>query len=165
MGTEMGEYLVGAYLEIIKKCDVVSYNVRFPGEGIKAMRELDVMGLNFKTNTAFLCEVATHILGMLYSGKTGDSIAKVRKKFKNQKKFAKKQLGNFKNIHFQFWAPKVITSRAKELYKIRGLESVINQDYTTKVNQLRAEAKQITKVVNNPAFRMLQILEHMRKEM
>lgn len=29
-GTEMGEYVVGAYLKLVEGCDVVDYNVRMP---------------------------------------------------------------------------------------------------------------------------------------
>ena len=45
MPTEMGEYLVGAYLKIIKECDFVDYNVRQPGGGLEGLNELDVIGL------------------------------------------------------------------------------------------------------------------------
>ena len=58
MSAEMGEYLVGAYLQLEEQCDVVSFNVRPPGGGLKGLEELDVIGLNFKTSTAYLCEVA-----------------------------------------------------------------------------------------------------------
>jgi len=71
MNAEMGEYLVGAYLEFVEECDFVAYNVRHPGEGLKALGEVDVLGLNFKKRTAYLCEVATHILGFLYRGSVG----------------------------------------------------------------------------------------------
>jgi hypothetical protein len=33
--TDIGEYAVGAYLKIIKKCDFVDYNVRSPGGGLE----------------------------------------------------------------------------------------------------------------------------------
>ena len=72
--TAMGEYLVGAYLEMIGMCDVVSYNVRSPESGLKGLGELDVVGLNLKTNTAFLCEVVTHLNGLLYSSIKGETL-------------------------------------------------------------------------------------------
>ncbi|MGB5215711.1 MAG: hypothetical protein WBN88_18965 [Anderseniella sp.] len=40
MATEMGEYLVGAYLQLEQQCDVVSFNVRPPGGGLKGLQEL-----------------------------------------------------------------------------------------------------------------------------
>ena len=65
MLTDVGEYFVGAYLQLGEGCDFVDYNVRPPGGGLKGLEELDVVGLNFKTRTAFLCEVTTHIRGLL----------------------------------------------------------------------------------------------------
>ena len=65
MKTEMGEYLVGAYLRIIKGCDFIDYNVRRPGGGMSGLDELDVIGLDFKDRTAYLCEVTTHLDGLL----------------------------------------------------------------------------------------------------
>ncbi len=82
--TEIGEYIVGAYLKIIIKCDFVDYNVRPPVGGLEGLNELDVVGLDFKNKTAYLCEVTTHITGFLYKdNKT--TIEKIKKKYKRQK--------------------------------------------------------------------------------
>jgi len=162
MNTEMGEYLVGSWFEFIKDCDIVSYNVRFPGEGMEALNEFDVIGLNFKTSTAYLCEVATHILGFVYGSRSEDSVSKIKRKFENQKNYASIYLESFKHIHFQFWSPRVAKKSTVLLKEIEGLELVINEEYTVKVEQLKAEAKLITKMVNNPAFRLFQILEHLK---
>lgn len=163
MNVEMGEYLVGAYLEIVKKCDVVSYNVKPSGTGFKTLGELDVIGLNFKTKTAWLCEVATHILGFGYGNSSNESVKRVGKKFSRQKEYAKERLKDFKIKHFQFWSPRVSPAIISKLSLIKGLESVINKNYTDKIGELRIEASKLTKGVNNPAFRLLQILEHMKK--
>ena len=74
MATEVGEYIVGAYLRFIEKCDVVDYGVRTPGGGLKGLNELDVIGLSFKSSTAFLCEVTTHIRGTLYGNNDADTL-------------------------------------------------------------------------------------------
>lgn len=66
MLTDIGEYFVGAYLQLCEECDVVDYNVRPPGGGLAGLGELDVLGFNFKTDSVFLCEVTTHIRGLLY---------------------------------------------------------------------------------------------------
>lgn len=47
MATEMGEYLVGAYLKLVEGCDFVDYNVRVPGGGMAGLNELDVVGIHF----------------------------------------------------------------------------------------------------------------------
>ena len=68
MAPEMGEYLVGAYLKLILECDFVDYGVRVPGGGVQGLNELDVVGIHFDKKTAYLCEVTTHIRGLLYGG-------------------------------------------------------------------------------------------------
>ena len=42
MPTEVGEYLVGAYLKLVEKCDVVDYIARETGGGRRGLNELDV---------------------------------------------------------------------------------------------------------------------------
>ncbi len=162
MSARMGEYLVGAYLEVIQKCDFVSYNVRFPEEGLKGLGELDIVGFDFKNSLAYLCEVSTHILGFFYGLKAEDSVKKILKKFDTQKEFAEKKLKDFKKIRYQFWSPKVGKTDVEKLNGIAGLESIVNETYTNKINELRLLAKKITRQINNPAFRVLQILEHMK---
>jgi hypothetical protein len=66
MVTDVGEYLVGAYLQLIERCDFVQYNVRPPHGRMKGLGELDVVGFNFATKTAYICEVTTHIGGLNY---------------------------------------------------------------------------------------------------
>jgi hypothetical protein len=66
MKTEMGEYVVGAYLKQVLKCDFVDYNVRPPCGGIEGLAEFDVVGLRFSDSTAYICEVTTHLGGLLY---------------------------------------------------------------------------------------------------
>jgi hypothetical protein len=40
MATEMGEYIVGAYLKLVLGCDVVDYNTRPPGGGVTGLNEM-----------------------------------------------------------------------------------------------------------------------------
>jgi hypothetical protein len=160
--TDIGEYIVGAYLKIIEECDFIDYNVRPPGGGLKGLNELDVVGLDFKNETAYLCEVTTHIRGVLYKdNKT--TIEKIKKKYMRQKEYANKYLPGFLKRHFMFWSPVVPKGYiTKELEKIDGLELVINKEYAQCIDELRIKAKELTNDVGNPFFRMLQILEHLR---
>ena len=160
--TDIGEYVVGAYLKIIKKCDFTDYNVRPLVGGLEGLNELDVVGLDFKNKTAYLCEVTTHITGLLYiDNKT--TIEKIKKKHKRQKEYANKYLLGFLKRHFMFWSPVVPKGYIiKELEKIDGLELVINKKYAQCIDELRIKAKELTNDVGNPFFRMLQILEHLR---
>ncbi len=162
MITDIGEFIAGAYLQVIEECDFIDYNVRPPGGGLKGLSELDVVGLNFQTETAFLCEVTTHIRGLLY-GNNQETINRIKKKHQRQKEYAKNHLKNFKNHRFMFWSPVVPVGYVTEnLQKIKTLESVINGEYKNRIEQLRSQAKKTTHDVRNPFFRMLQILEHMR---
>ena len=160
--TDIGEYIVGAYLKVIEKCDVVDYNVRTPGGGIQGLSELDVVGLKFETNAAILCEVTTHIRGVLYKdNKT--TTQKIKEKHQRQKEYSKEYLKDFKNVKYMFWSPVVpVGYITEELSKIETLETIINKEYTERIEILRKEAKGSTNDVGNPFFRVLQILEHLR---
>lgn len=162
MLTDIGEYVVGACLQLQEGCDFVDYNVRPPGGGLDGLGELDVVGLNFKSKTAFVCEVTTHIRGLLYVNNQ-ETIKRLTKKHERQKAYALKYLSNFENLRFQFWSPVVpVGYMTKSLAQIEGLELVINGQYRQQVEALRSLARQTTHDARNPVFRMLQILEHMR---
>ena len=77
----MGEYIVGAYLKLIKKCDFVDYNVRRPNGGLAGLNEIDLIGLDFKKKRAYLCEVTTHLDGVLHGSSKELTCEKIQKKF------------------------------------------------------------------------------------
>jgi hypothetical protein len=163
MATEIGEYIVGSYLRIIKDCDFIDYNVRRIEGGIKGLDEIDVIGLQFAKKTAYLCEVTTHIRGLLI-GNNQNTVAKIRQKYENLRYYAKENLADFPKRHFMFWSPIVsegyITERLKT---IKGLEVIINKDYTRCIDELRGQARIMSNDTGNPFFRTLQILERLKK--
>ncbi len=161
MNTEMGEYVVGACLKLLKGCDFVDYNVRRPGGGLAGLNEIDVVGLDFKSKTAYLCEVTTHLDGLLYKD-ASTTVERIRKKYEKLKDYAKDFLSDFPTRDFMFWSPVVRESIANELKKISGLELVINKDYAAYVRLLQELAKKGTHDTGNPTFRVLQILGHLR---
>ena len=162
MLTDVGEFIVGAHLQLIEECDFIDYNVRPPGGGLKGLGELDVVGLNFKSNTAYLCEVTTHIRGVLYKNNQ-ETINRIKKKHERQIEYANKYLKNFKNHRFMFWSPVVPVGYITDhLQEIEGLELVINGEYKKRFEQLRLLARSTTHDARNPFFRMLQIMEHLR---
>lgn len=101
MKTEVGEYIVGAYLKIIKGCDFVDYNVRPFGGGLEGLNELDVVGLNFKNKIAYLCEATIHIGGLLYKDNR-TSVETIKTKYEKRKEYANKHLSDFFNLNFMF---------------------------------------------------------------
>lgn len=141
MPTEIGEYLVGAYLKLIIGCDFVDYNVRVQGGGLAGLNELDVIGIQFEENTAYLCEVTTHLRGTLYRNNE-ETVKRVIGKYERQKAYADTHLSQFDKHIFMFWSPYVpkgyITSK---LENVDGLELIINGEYTRRVQKLRDKAQ------------------------
>lgn len=163
MKTEMGEYAVGAYLKIINGCGFVDYNVKRPGGGLAGLDELDVIGMDFKNKVAYLCEVTTHIRGLLYKDNR-TTVERIKKKYEKQRRYAKDCLTDFPSLHFMFWSPVVPEGYiTQQLSKIKGLELVINKDYTSCINELRKMARKRKNDTGNSFFRALQILEHLRE--
>ena len=161
MLTDIGEFIVGAHLQLIEECDFIDYNVRPPGGGLKGLSELDVVGLNLHTNTAYLCEVTTHIRGLLYKNNQ-ETVNRIKKKHERQKEYASIYLTNFKKHKFMFWSPVVPVGYITEHFnQMKSLEVIINGEYKRRIEELRLLAKNTTHDVNNPFFRTLQIMEHM----
>ncbi len=161
MATEMGEYLVGAYLKLVLKCSVVDYNARPPGGGLSGLGELDVIGFDFVNHKAYLCEVTTHLDGLLIGGGGDSTVRKITDKYNRQQTYASNYLSDFAPS-YMFWSPVVRPGLVEGLKSLKGLELFINEDYSNAVASLRDLAKGSTADSNNPAFRILQILEHMR---
>ena len=162
MTAEMGEYVVGAYLKLEERCDFVDYNVRPPGGGLEGLKELDVVGLNFSSRTAYLCEVTTHIRGLLYVSNQ-ETVKRVKEKYQRQQEYADRYLRDFKARRFMFWSPVVPKGYLTEnLAEIEGLELILNSKYRECVTQLRGRARREKQDTGNPFFRSLQILEHLR---
>ncbi len=162
MLTNIGEYIVGAYLKVKLECDFVDYNVRPPGGGLTGLEELDVIGINFGSDTVYLCEVTTHIRGVLYKN-TQETISRIQKKFERQKRYAEEYLSNFSRRQFMFWSPVVPKGKiTRGLAEIEGLELYINERYKECIEELREFARSTTHDVQNPVVRLLQILEHLR---
>ncbi|MDD5301636.1 MAG: hypothetical protein PHS14_00895 [Elusimicrobia bacterium] len=165
MKTELGEYIVGAYLSQRLGCDFVGYNIRPPEAGLAGLAELDVVGLRHKDKTAFLCEVTTHLEGLQY-GSYATTISKVNEKHQRQKRYAELHLKDFTTVHFMFWSPVVREGAiTKALSTIDGLELVINSAYTRCIRELEEIASGATRDLGNPAMRFLQILTHLRKDL
>jgi hypothetical protein len=161
VATEMGEYLVGAYLKLLLGCGVVDYNARPPGGGLAGLGELDVIGLDFFNERAYLCEVTTHLEGLQIGSGSDATIRKLAEKHARQREYAKAHLHLPKfTVRFMYWAPRVRSGLLPAL-EATGFELFVNKGYTKAMNELRQKARSSSADANNPAFRLLQILEHM----
>ena len=160
--TEMGEYLVGAYLKLVFDCDFVVYNQR-----VEKQREIDVVGLDTKKNIAYLCEVVTHLEGLNYGKSNEHTIQKIFDKFKAFHEYGVENLPDMRTV-CMLWSPYVpvgyLTDNLSKMEKQFDfeVEFVINERYTSKVNELRKRAKEETRESGEPFYRALQILEHLR---
>ena len=162
MLTDIGEYIVGAYLQLKLDCDVVDYNVRPPGGGLEGLDEIDVIGLNLKKHIAYLCEVTTHIRGVLYKNNQ-TTIDCITRKHKRQKRYSRQRFLRGFRCEYMFWSPVVPVGFITEnLSRLRDLQLVINGEYKRRIKELEAKAAETTHDVGNPFFRVLQILKHLR---
>lgn len=164
MAVDIGEELVGAYLTEIEECDHVLHNVRAPGGGQRGLKELDIIGLKFSNNTAYLCEVTTHLEGLLIGKGYESTIKKIREKHEWQVEYAQKQLRAFTPV-YQFWSPWVPEGALlRGLEQISGLQLVVNSEYTRRVEKLKAKAREHKpSPTSNMAYRLIQILEHLKQ--
>lgn len=164
MATDIGEFLVGAYLKQVLQCDFVDDNVRPLERGRAGQAEFDVVGFDFKNETAYVCEVATHLDGVLYGDGNKDTVEKIRQKHDRQRAYAEKYLSNFKQLRFMFWSPRMPEGYiTRELATVTTLELFVNASYAACVDELRVLAKQESRDVGNPFFRSLQILESLKR--
>lgn len=183
---QLGEQLVGAYHKLINECEVVSYN-EF-SEKVGDQMEIDVLGIKTENGTqrVYVCEVVTHLDGIHYGGKPSDdywsefgsssyqgTLDTIYQKFLVDHEYATRVFDNADEYQFQLWAPYVakgkLTSGLDQMIDRfddeRGeqLELKINEEYTAEIDKLRKKAGSETKRYGEPAFRFLQILEHMRR--
>ena len=183
--TQLGEYIAGAYHKLVTDCEVVSYNQRSKEAGDQL--EIDVIGINSEGDkqTIYTCEVVTHIGGMIYPGTPstdrwdefgGDNyqytLEKLWSKFVADHGYVAEIFDDADRYVFQLWSPVVprglLTNGLGQLAQdfedqySSDIEIVINENYTARVDKLRALAAEDKKNHGEPAFRFLQILEHLR---
>lgn len=152
---EMGELLVGAYLKLRRGCSFVLYNQRPEGGGMEGLGELDVVGISEKT--VYLCEVTTHILSMDQT-----AAGRIEAKFARQKAFAERHFKGQTTV-FEVWSPVVPSGIVNRLSAVKGLTLVANEVYSARVWELAELAREYTAQTGNDAFRLLQILTHLRE--
>ena len=172
---EIGEELAGAWLSICEGCDFVTYSQRHPtGQG-----EIDVLALKMAEKRAYLCQVTTHLGGMLYAGESKQSapdkpgrsydgtVAKIRDKWNRDIHYVEECLDGFET-ELMLWTLKAseehvvkpLTALAAKLMKKHPvtISIIANAEYAGRIRQLEAKAKRTTKETGNSAFRVLQIL-------
>ncbi|APC08972.1 hypothetical protein [Neomoorella thermoacetica] len=161
---DIGESLVGSYFKYVLGCKIVVYNCHLDGGG-----ELDVVALDPEGKKIYLCEVATHLRGLLYGDSNAATVERVSHKIKRAAAFAAANFPDREPV-FMLWAPAVSRRLVQDLLRLQPdpgtqkitLKFIFNHDYTACIRHLREIARQNIKTTDEPAFRLLQILEHLR---
>ena len=166
---DIGESIVGAYIRYIRGCEVVVYNTFLRDR----QGEIDVVALRTgPPREVWVWEVTTHIGGMLYpaTGGTDGTLSKLSAKVSRAKDFAATTFPGDR-LHFEIWSPRVskgkLTDAFDELKNEMAAEDVdldfvINEDYTANLRCLADHARRNRSATSEPAYRMLQILTHLR---
>lgn len=182
---QVGEQLVGAYHSIINECELVSYNGFSRMEGDQM--EVDILGIKSENGEqrVYACEVVTHLDGMDYGGKPSTdywedfgsqkyqgTLDTVYHKFCADYEYVARVFDSANEYKFQLWSPYVsegyLTDGLEEVQRrfnekaSEDIELVINERYSDKIQEMKDRAGTETKRYGEPAYRFMQILEHMR---
>lgn len=170
----IGEELVGAYLQHIVGCEFIQQNLYT----IETQGEIDVVGLNLKTKSVYVCEVAIHLTtGLQYTlAKRPNNVNKLTEKFSRDIDYTRKYLPEYK-AHYMLWSPVVKSRKGESEYdQIKHLEQVhtnilakygetlrlvINAEFSKCLQQLRDEARLTSANLKSPVMRMLQVEEQL----
>lgn len=168
----VGEEMVGAYLQAIRGCGFVQYNVP-TGKG---QGEIDVLGLDFKNRAVYVCEVAVHLTtGLMYvdpKTKQPCNVERLTAKFAKDLEYADAQFPEFEHV-LMFWSPVVKSAGPKAKHnqvldveqvceavrRLHGVEVevVINHRFRECLKQLKKYAGSKTVELKSPVLRLLQI--------
>jgi hypothetical protein len=156
---DIGENLVGAYMRQVRDCHTVAYNTFLPwGQG-----EIDVIGVALAAGVTrprvYLAEVATHLDGLNYGG-YDKSLSKIKAKLKAACRYAH-EIYPHADATIEVWAPIVPSGLVTKLADCGG-SLIANDTFTARVRELLSRARKTTKPSGDDAFRLLQILTHLR---
>jgi Holliday junction resolvase-like predicted endonuclease len=155
--TEIGEYLVGAYLEK-EGCFVVYNRPLYPTQG-----EIDVIGIN--GHHAFFCEVATHTYGFRYKNRVTKTVAK----FDRSILYSRTHFKDY-DPTFMFWSPITNPGARMDLEKIKTevkarhdieIKIITGKTYYEKMLELKKIAYDTGYAFANPVMRLFQIEENL----
>jgi hypothetical protein len=159
---DITEGLVGAYLRHIERCEIVVYNSFFTDR----QGEVDVVGIQgINPRRIFLCEVTSHIDGMY-----GPMVGRMPGKLSRLREFAEATFPGEDHL-YQWWSPVVPVgalttafNTAKTAWQEEGrsLELIFNAEYTRRIGAVIDHARSNSSTTSEPAYRLLQVLTHMR---
>ena len=178
MTINLGEEIVAAYLQYIKECEFIQQNLYTPD----VQGEIDVIGINLKVQSVYVCEVAVHLTtGLRYvKNRQPNNVNKLTDKFSKDIEYANKFFVDYEK-HFMLWSPIVkrpgdaakhnqmrdieeIKANLNEKYNV-DLECVIDEVFADCLSELREYAKRQTKELKSPVLRFMQIGAYLKKHL
>ena len=173
------EEFVGEYLRIIEKCDFIKYNEKFTvktedSHKQKGMSEVDVIGINLKDRTIFVCEVSAQMGGIYGNYPAKLDYRNPNNKFAKNQRYIEEHFKDFnpKTVKHMFWCP-ILTEKQKEKFILPGedsdekelkVELIAGQDFLKKIAELAACLETCQKDYASPVIRFLQVLVHLAKK-
>ena len=176
MSINLGEEIVAAYLQHIKKCEFIQQNLYTPD----VQGEIDVVGIDLETKTIYVCEVAVHLItGLQYvKDKQTNNVNKLTEKFSRDIEYTNKYFPDYSK-HFMLWSPIVrrsgdkarfsqmadidrITANIQAKYGVI-LECIINERFADCLAELREYACRETKELKSPVLRFMQVEEYLKR--
>jgi len=166
---DMGESLVASYLRYFRRCSVVSKNMHLEGQ----QGEVDVVGIVDAVTaggkrTVYLCESSVHLGGGGFHGK---EVERVKAKAQRALILANDLFPDdtYDRV-FEFWTSHFAVRKAElteqALQDLVGpgmftsASMIANAHFAANVRELERMAAENVKPTSEPAFRMLQILQH-----
>ena len=171
----LGEELVSSYLEYIKECEFIQKNLYTPD----VQGEIDVVGINLKSKSVYICEVAIHLTtGLRYvKDKQPNNVNKLTDKFSKDIEYGNKYFSDYEK-HYMLWSPIIKQSKdtakhnqVKDLIEIQknitkkykvNIEFIVNEKFLNCVNELHEYARHETKELKSPVLRLMQIEEYLK---
>lgn len=157
---DIGESLIGSYYRSVVGCQSVTYNTFLPDK----QGEIDVIAVRLETKPqVYAAEVAIHLESLNYGGYP-KSAAKVSAKMRAAREFISRVYVDSVPT-LEFWSPivpKGLVALLSDLGEEHDFRLVANHEFTERIQTLVDRAREHTKVTGEPAYRMLQILTHLR---
>jgi hypothetical protein len=174
----VGEEIAGVYLQAIKGCDFVQYNLYTPD----TQGEIDVVAINRKERVVYICEVAVHLVtGLQYvKDRRPDNVRRFIAKFEKDIDYGEEYFPDHERV-YMLWSPIVRNQRPDSKYnqvndveeivthfrETRGVEilPIINERYFEVLRELRAYAGSKTEALQSPILRLMQIEERLGRHL
>jgi hypothetical protein len=171
-----GEELVSSYLRYIRGCEFIQKNLYT----VDTQGEIDVVGINLKEKSIYICEVAIHLItGLQYTRNAApNNVQKLTEKLSRDIVYAKTYFPEY-TPHVMLWSPIIksgrdgaVCNQARDIGEIKNnilnqhkleVEFIINEKFLSCIGEMRRFAREETSELKCPVMRFMQIEERLRR--